>query len=161
MKRNATLALAISLVLSGTVFAGTSASVPRHGRFLQADSNDNGLLSRNELEQRQSALVTHFDLIDSNRDGQLSRQEIGSFLRARRLQRRVVMMQKLDDRVATADLDHNGLLSESEVAQGDFKRLASHFSTLDVNGDGMLSTHEIRAGAMFARAHQHRAREAR
>ena len=45
-------------------------------RLRQADSDGNGALSRTEAEQGMPAISRHFDAIDTNGDGQITREEL-------------------------------------------------------------------------------------
>jgi len=51
---------------------------------------------------------------------------------------------KVQQRFAAADLNHDGYLSRDEANQG-MPRLAAHFDEIDSNHDGRLSGDEIRA----------------
>jgi hypothetical protein len=52
-------------------------------RFKQTDKDGNGLLSRSEADQIKPWLAINFDAIDANKDGELSREEIRTFMRSR------------------------------------------------------------------------------
>lgn len=56
-------------------------------RFKDADKDHNGALSREEARAL-PGLSAHFDEMDANRDGQLTLQEIGDYVRAQARQRR-------------------------------------------------------------------------
>lgn len=56
-------------------------------RFKDADKDHNGALSREEARAL-PGLFAHFDEMDANRDGQLTLQEIGDYVRAQARQRR-------------------------------------------------------------------------
>jgi hypothetical protein len=45
-------------------------------RFTQADLNEDGLISREEAEQKLPGLASHFDEIDTDNDGTISREEL-------------------------------------------------------------------------------------
>lgn len=82
-KRMAML-LAVGL-LSMTVYAWAAPEAGGRGeRFKQADKDGNGLLSRDETGQQTPRLAKNFDAIDINQDGQLSRDEIRTFIQSRR-----------------------------------------------------------------------------
>ena len=52
-------------------------------RFGKADADGNGLLSRTEAEKGMPMLARHFDAIDANKDGQVSRVELTTARKAR------------------------------------------------------------------------------
>ncbi|HZP65621.1 MAG TPA: EF-hand domain-containing protein [Rudaea sp.] len=52
--------------------------------------------------------------------------------------------QRLRERIAAADTDHDGYLSRDEAAKG-MPKLAAHFDEIDTDHDGKLSTPEIAA----------------
>ena len=52
-------------------------------RFKRADTDGNGALSRSEAEKGMRALARHFDQIDANKDGQITREEIEAARKAR------------------------------------------------------------------------------
>lgn len=56
-------------------------------RFASADVNHDGYLSRDEAAQGTPRLGEHFDDIDSDRDGQLSKAEIIAYIKQRRASR--------------------------------------------------------------------------
>jgi len=51
-------------------------------RFRKADTDNNGALSRDEAEKGNPRLARHFDAIDANKDGQLSREELDAARKA-------------------------------------------------------------------------------
>lgn len=57
-------------------------------RYVEADSNGDGQLSRDELGRLRPMLAKHFDRIDTNGDGQASEQELVDALRQRQQMRR-------------------------------------------------------------------------
>ena len=57
-------------------------------RFKRADTDGNGALSRAEAEKGMRALARHFDQIDANKDGQITREEIEAARKAREGARR-------------------------------------------------------------------------
>lgn len=51
-------------------------------RFKTADADGNGMISRAEAEKAMPRLMRHFDRVDTNKDGQISRDEITSSRKA-------------------------------------------------------------------------------
>lgn len=56
-------------------------------RFKRADKDGNGALSKEEAKAL-PGIYAHFDAMDANRDGQLTPQEIGAYVRERAKRRR-------------------------------------------------------------------------
>jgi hypothetical protein len=109
-----------------------------HGaeRFKQADTNGDGVISRDEAKAL-PRLAKSFDEIDANRDGQVSADEMHAF-RAKRMEaRRADHWKKLD---ANGD----GRVSLEE-AKANAPRLAEHFTAIDANGDGFITPEEMKA----------------
>jgi hypothetical protein len=56
-------------------------------RFKQADADGNGALSRAEAEKGMPRLARHFDALDANKDGVVSREELEAARKARAARR--------------------------------------------------------------------------
>ncbi len=106
-----------------------------HGRHRDAmkhlDKDGDGLISRAEA-QAAPRLAKHFDEIDANKDGFLSKDELAA---ARAKMRDAIF--------ARIDTDADGRISRDEAAR--FPRLARHFDKIDANKDGYLTKDELRA----------------
>ncbi len=111
---------------------------PMAGRLKQADTNGDGMISREEAAAL-PMISKHFDEIDANHDGQITAEE----LRAFHVQQRAAHWKKLDT-------DGDGRISRAE-AQAGAPRLAEHFDQLDTNKDGFLTPDEL--AAAHARHH--------
>jgi Ca2+-binding EF-hand superfamily protein len=140
------LASAASLVFADDNAAGAQPGAHhRHGMMMEklraADTNGDGLISRQEAAALPH-LAQQFDAIDADHDGQLSKDELKAFFKARREQMAAAWFKKVDT-------DGDGRISKAE-AQAGAPRLAAHFDKIDTNGDGFLSPEELAA------AHQHR-----
>jgi Ca2+-binding EF-hand superfamily protein len=132
------------------VFADDSTTAPqpqgqhRHEKMMEklhaADTNGDGLISRQEAAAL-PMLAKHFDEIDTNHDGQLSKDELKAYFKAKREQMAAAWFKKLDT-------DGDGRISKAE-AQANAPRLAAHFDQIDTNGDGFITPEELAA------AHQH------
>lgn len=92
-------------------------------------------------------LVTNFDAIDQNRDGQLSRAELRTWHTAKATERRAAGEQRFETMFRAADLNGDGRLSRVEVSEK-MPRMAGRFAWMDENGDGVLSREELQAGRM-------------
>lgn len=109
-------------------------------RLRAADTNGDGMISRSEAVAL-PRIARNFDAIDTNRDGQVTADE----LRAFRDSRRAEHWKRLDS-------DGDGRINRAE-AQANAPRLFEHFDQIDANGDGFLTPEEMRAA--------HRAHHAR
>jgi Ca2+-binding EF-hand superfamily protein len=106
-----------------------------HDRLKAADTNNDGMISREEAKAL-PRILEHFDAIDTNKDGQITTDELRAFHRAQRGEHRGEMWKKLD---ANGD----GKLSREEVAGR--PHLAKEFDAIDTNKDGFLSPEELQA----------------
>jgi EF hand len=113
--------------------------------FVQrVDSNRNGLASRDEfsaaidsartrgIDERSAhalQMMKHgFSMIDRNRDGQLSADEISTGVNAR---------------FASADRNGNGTLTPDEASSG-MPMVARNFAIIDARGTGSVSLQQVR-----------------
>jgi Ca2+-binding EF-hand superfamily protein len=102
-----------------------------HDAMAHLDKDGDGVISREEA-QAAPRLAKHFDEIDTNKDGFLSKDELAA------------AKSKLRDAIfARIDSDSDGRISRDEAAR--FPRLASHFDQIDTNKDGYLTKDELRA----------------
>jgi EF hand len=107
-----------------------------HG-FAALDKNGDGVVSRDEAAARPRMAKT-FDTLDANKDGALSKDEMKA------------AHDKMQARhVARNDTDRDGRLSRAEAVGR--PKLAENFDRIDSNGDGFLTTEEMKA-ARKARA---------
>jgi Ca2+-binding EF-hand superfamily protein len=83
-------------------------------------------------------VLRHFDDIDADRNGQLSRAEITAWAAQAREQARA----RLEERFKAADANSDGQLSREEASTG-APQLYEHFEFVDANGDGQVSTAEL------------------
>lgn len=104
--------------------------------FSGVDSDGDGKLSLLETEQKAPALAANFDKIDSNHDGNLTKQEIADFSVLLEKNRR-----EFSRRLQLADRDNNGKLSRQETTA--LPVLSSHFDEIDSNHDQQLVIKEI------------------
>jgi Ca2+-binding EF-hand superfamily protein len=83
-------------------------------------------------------LLRHFDAIDADRNGQLSRAEITAWAEQAREQARLQLLAQFK----AADVNSDGQLSREEARLGT-PRLYEHFEFVDANGDGQVSLAEL------------------
>ncbi len=83
-------------------------------------------------------VLRHFDAIDADRNGQLSRGEITAWTEQVREQARARLLAQF----RAADVNADGQLSREEARAGT-PRLYEHFEFVDANGDGQVSLAEL------------------
>jgi Ca2+-binding EF-hand superfamily protein len=112
------------------------------------DKNGDGKLQREELPERLRGL---FDRGDLNKDGVLTMDEVQKLARAEQAsrpkndegdpkarKRTELMIMRVIPVMAALDADHDGLISEAEIANA-----AAALKTLDKNRDGKLTDDEV------------------
>lgn len=106
-------------------------------RFKQADTNGDGMLSRQEAAAM-PRLAEHFDEIDTNKDGQITADELRAFHEKMKGEhgKRGDMFKKLDT-------NGDGRISRDEAKAA--PRLAEHFDAIDANKDGFITPDEMKA----------------
>jgi hypothetical protein len=130
--------VAAALVAAASLLAveQAHAQAPRAGQMAKIDANHDGNISRAEAANH-PRLLQHFDQIDTNKDGVLSKEERQAFAQSHKGEG----MKKIDT-------DASGTISRAEAAN--HPRLAKHFDQVDTNKDGVLSKEELQA---FRAAH--------
>ena len=132
-------------------FAADNTTAPKGGRgsyFNKADADANGTLSRAEVEKSMPRLAKKFDQIDTNNDGQLSRDEMKAAKKidkhAHKKGNKADRQAKAAERFKHADTDGDGAISRGEAGKN-APRLAQKFDAIDANKDGQLTQDELRA----------------
>jgi Ca2+-binding EF-hand superfamily protein len=133
-------------------FAADNTTAPKGERgshFKKADTDGNGMLSRAEVEKSMPRLAKKFDQIDTNKDGQLSRDELKAFKKshkkhAHKKGNKAERQAKAAERFKHADTNGDGKISRAE-AEKNAPRLAKKFDAIDTNKDGQLTQEELRA----------------
>jgi Ca2+-binding EF-hand superfamily protein len=126
------IAILAAAGLSAAAFAVVAAPEGHGDRLKAADTNGDGMISREEAKAL-PRLAKHFDEIDTNKDGQISADE----LRARHDKTRGEHWKKLDT-------NGDGKISKAE-AQANAPRLFEHFDQIDANKDGFVTPEEMKA----------------
>ncbi len=132
-------------------FAADNTTAPKGERvshFKKADADGNGTLSRAEVEKSMPRLAKPFDQIDSNKDGQLSRDEMKAWKNthkhAHKKGNKADRQVRAAERFKHADTNGDGNISRAE-AETNAPRLAKKFDAIDANRDGQLTQDELRA----------------
>ena len=132
-------------------FAADNTTAPKTERgshFKKADADGNGTLSRAEVEKSMPRLAAKFDQIDTNKDGQLSRDEMHAWKKthkhARKHGNKTDRQARAAERFKHADSNGDGKISRAE-AEKNAPRLAKKFDAIDANKDGQLTQDELRA----------------
>lgn len=132
MKQRTLSVVVASLVAS--VFAGmaftASAGEGRHGKIKAADTNGDGVISREEAKAL-PRLAQHFDQIDADKNGSISMDEL-----------KAMHAHQREGHFDRMDTDRDGKLSRAEAER--FPRMADKFGKLDANGDGFVTKDELK-----------------
>ena len=132
-------------------FAADNTTAPKGERgsyFKKADADGNGTLSRAEVEKSRPRLAEKFDQVDSNKDGQLSRDETKAWKKthkhAHKHGNKAERQARAAERFKHADTDGDGAISRAE-AEKHAPRLVRKFDQIDSNKDGKATQDELRA----------------
>jgi len=114
----------------------------RHGARMQehlkaADTNADGMISKDEAKASMPRLHENFDAIDADRNGQISVEELRN---ARGMHR---AGGARGEGWKQWDADGDGRLSRDEVAKA--PRLSQQFDAIDADKDGHLTAEELQA----------------
>lgn len=117
-------------------------------RFVEADKDRDGRIDRVEAGFFGERLVRHFDRIDADKDGELTREEMAQ---ARRQmaghhggQRMRAMQAYQRGLFKGMDDDGNGAISRAELGDK-MPRWSENFAAIDADGNGELSAEELKA----------------
>ncbi|MCD2183547.1 EF-hand domain-containing protein [Rhizobium sp. TRM96647] len=98
-------------------FAQAQTAAIHQGHKDQLDTNKDGTVQRSEY---QAFMATAFTNLDKNKNGSLSKSEVGTVLTA--------------DQFSATDGDNNGSISQAEF----MNRVMADFAAADRSGDGAL-----------------------
>jgi EF hand domain-containing protein len=130
-------ALGLASAASLAFAAPEGKGAPMMERLRQADTNADGMISRDEAKAL-PRLLQNFDAIDTNHDGQLSADELRAFHKQGRAEHKGGR-----DFLKKLDTDGDGRISKAEAQAA--PRLAEHFDDIDANKDGFITTDEMKA----------------
>ncbi len=120
----------------------------RSSHFSKADADANGTLSRAEVDKSLPRLAQKFDQIDTNKDGQLSRDEMKAGRKAHKHAHKkgnkADRQVRAVERFRHADANGDAKISRAEAATN-APRLAKKFDAIDADKDGQLTQDELRA----------------
>ena len=143
--------IAALILVPALGFAADNTTAPKGERgshFKKTDTDGNSTLSRAEVEKYMPRMAEKFDQIDSNRDGQLSRDEMKAWKKTRkhahRMGNKADRQARAAERFKHADTNGDGKISRAE-AEKNAPRLAKKFDAIDANKDGQLTQDELRA----------------
>jgi len=114
-------------------------------QFKEADKNGDGVLTKPEAESSNlRGLAKHFDQIDANHDGQLTKQELQAAFSNIHNQRARHGM-RFEERFKAADKDGDGALTKEEAKAAKLNRIVQGFDQIDANRDGKVTLDELRS----------------
>ena len=148
MKTILSTCLVVTALLAATASAGDQPRSDAPRDHMHADADGDGRVSRAEATAAGAEKSGKwFDELDLNKDGYVTQEESRQARETRREQMRADMKEKMEQRFKEADANTDGSLSLDEV-QAKMPHLASRFSTLDTDKNGLLSRDELKnAGA--------------
>ena len=142
MKTTLSTCLVAVALFAGTAMAGEPPTSDAPRDEMRADTDHDGRVSRAEFDAAGSERRNDwFDKLDLNKDGYITQDE----MRQARETRHANMRGHMDERFKEADANGDGQLSLDEV-QAKMPRLATHFSDLDTDKNGLLSKEELAHG---------------
>jgi Ca2+-binding EF-hand superfamily protein len=142
MKITLSRCLVAVALFTGTAMADSPPPPDAPRDEMRADTDHDGRVSRAEYDAAASQRRSDwFDKLDLNKDGYITQEEMNQARETRRSN----MRGRMDERFKEADTNGDGQLSLDEI-QAKMPRLATHFSDLDKDKNGMLSREELAQG---------------
>ena len=120
------IGIAVSALALAASVVGVAAAHDRGGRFKGLDANEDGVVTRAELDAHSAALV---EAADADGDGGVSNEEMRAYREAKREERRAKH---------NPDTNGDGVVDRIEFQAAAEKR----FARMDKNDDGVLSEDE-------------------
>ena len=152
--RNTLMILTAALLLTGpaalSVAAQTASAPPpaKEGHFAKLDANGDGFIDKSEAR---GPLAEHFDAVDTDHDGRLSREELKAAHAAHQGMKGDKPAKNHKGGLAVLDADHDGRVSWAEFSAG----IKTHFDGLDTNHDGYIDATEMRVAHRHGGHHDH------
>jgi hypothetical protein len=115
---------------------GAEAADAAKAKWTQADTDNSGTLSVSEMQAAMPTIAANFGQMDTNSDGQVSRDEMHSYKK----QHGERDWQK---KFSTADINGDRMLDQSEASS--MPMLSEKFASIDTDKDGKISSDEMRA----------------
>jgi len=138
------IATLLAASTASIAFAQAPAGAPRGERAQKmlehlkaADTNGDGMISREEANASLPGIARNFDAIDTNKDSFITREEMRAFQEGER-------HHKMLEHVKAADTNGDGKISREE-ANASLPGIARNFDAIDTNKDGFISKEEMRA----------------
>lgn len=142
MKTTLSCCVVAVALFAGTAMAGSPPTSDAPRDEMRADTDHDGRVSRAEYDAAASQRRNDwFDKLDLDKDGYITQEE----MRQARETRRANLRGHMDEKFKEADANGDGQLSLDEV-QAKMPRLASRFTDLDKDKNGMLSKDELARG---------------
>ncbi|MCU0868555.1 MAG: EF-hand domain-containing protein [Burkholderiales bacterium] len=116
--------------------------------FKAADKDGDGTLDKSEAAAMKG-VAKHFDMIDADKDGTVSMDEVKAHMADMKGKARGGMHEKAKARFAAADKDKDGTLDKTEAAA--MPHVAKHFDVIDADKDGTVTLDEVHA---FMKSHK-------
>ncbi len=136
--KNFIMASVVGLALSMIAVVAYAAPGKGGKHFDRMDSNGDGMVTAEELSERQSELIAK---ADSNGDGALTKDELKAFRKAKREEWRAKH---------NPDANGDGVIDRTEFINAAQER----FDRMDKNGDGVISEDERHKRGRHGRRHQ-------
>jgi Ca2+-binding EF-hand superfamily protein len=108
--------------------------------FAKSDKNGDGFIDHNEAAGNKR-LSEHFDEIDTNKDGKLSKDELKAHFAAHHAKSH----EKFEAKFKAADKDGDGALSKEEAQAAKMPHIVKNFDAIDANKDGKVTPDELHA----------------